>query len=77
MNEINLKEIWNKWFEECYSKGVIKPEQAVLGAMKEVCEKAIDLSAENAQLTWEVIDYNEKTYWVDKESILNTKNQIK
>jgi len=78
MEEINLNEILHKKLNQHKADGhSINNLQWCIDAMKDACEKSIDLSAKNAQLTWEIIDYNEKTYWIDKESILNTKRQIK
>ena len=53
---------------------IVRPDEAV-EAMREACNQAIELAAENADLNWvsggETIEYS-----IDRDSILNTKSQI-
>jgi len=80
---VNLKEILQKelgedqgWFLGiCLSAVIVK-------AMKEACNQAVDLCAENAQIKMEGerLTYGPPPTWwavIDKESILKTKEQIK
>lgn len=49
--------------------------ETVLLAMKQACEEVVRLAAENAKLYF--IDLEQTELDIDKESILNTINQVK
>ena len=86
MKQINLEEILNKviWIET--KSDTFKQE--ILNAMKEACNQTVDLCVENAAINFidltsdKVFDYSEclvdddVDVVINKDSILNTKNQI-
>ena len=49
--------------------------QVIIKSMKEACRQTLELATENAE-TWCYAEGNEPEYGVDKQSILNTINQI-
>ena len=77
--KINLEEILKKHSNIC-----IDDRENVVEAMKEACKQLLELAAENAEITVKLKENcNElslldewTTYIVDKQSILNTINQI-
>lgn len=77
--KINLEEILWKSF---YNNGIPKPthslaeitQKAVKEAMKEACRQILELVAENAEVTINSIE--DLKLIVDKQSILDTINQI-
>ena len=80
MKEINLKEILQKHFtKEFGHDGHGEFMSYITDAMKEACDQTADLCAENA----ETEDSSKSAfaitpnYRVSKDSILNTKDQIK
>lgn len=72
MKKINLEEILNKF---CIVEGYIYPVRDLKDSMKEACRQVLELAAENA----DVIVYSQGALGqcnVDKQSILNTINQV-
>ena len=72
---INLEEILIKAIMDSESIDGIDYISA-LRAMKEACDLTVDLCAEEAQLNWSQ-EWETKEYFIDKESILSLKEQIK
>ena len=84
MDKINLKEILNHVYDEEFRSNYKTEysEQCILKAMKEACNQVLKLAAENAdygvcqnddgQEPW----IHESNIFVDKQSILDTINQI-
>ena len=84
MDKINLKEILNRVYDKEYrsSYKTEYSEQCILEAMKEACNQVLELAAENAdygvcqnddgQEPW----IHESNIFIDKQSILDTINQI-
>jgi len=73
--EINLEEILQKFetyvtMKQPHNHTPIFLKENVLIAMREACEKTVELCAENAELIY--FDNAE----INKDSILNTKTQI-
>lgn len=82
MKEINLEQIL-KSFLTVETMSVNSPDYTwnmTLSAMKEACKQTLELAAENADLI-ETIEEDEKIITreiiINKESIINTINQIK
>lgn len=77
MININLEEILNKVIGIETKSDSFK--LAVLEAMKEACNQAIDLCTWNAKTTFDCDQFDELdegTTVIDRDSILNTKKQI-
>lgn len=51
----------------------------IVRVIKEICNQVIDLCAENAEMEWDddYENHRPRNTRIDKESILETKNQIK
>lgn len=90
MKEINLSEILNKHLSACYITHNIqisdKYHTYLIAAMREVAEKTLELATENMKLKEFIITPQDidtisndmgDIYGIDKQSILNTINQIK
>jgi hypothetical protein len=80
---INLEEIWEDAIKKYVSQYLNTDantqksvEELAVSAMRQAVEQAIDLCAENADTTWEGSQIDGKVV-IKKQSILNTKNQIK
>ena len=79
--QINLGEILCNSF---HNEGIPKPthslaeitQKAVKNAMKEAVKKALELAAENAKVNLKPINLYDSVWFVNKESILNTINQV-
>lgn len=69
MKTINLEQILKRHIGE-YSKSPISP--LVIEAMREACNKVIDLCAERAEIYYDVGGYT----FVDVNSILKIKDEI-
>lgn len=66
-----------------------RKKELVLGAMREACKQTLELAAENAKITIQYIGDDgidvtnvlkgifDKNYLIDRQSILDTINQIK
>ena len=86
MKQINLEEILDKVIGIETKSDTFKQE--ILNAMKEACNQTVDLCVENAAINFidltsdKVFDYSEclvdddVDVVINKDSILNTKNQI-
>ena len=86
MKQINLEEILNKVIGIETKSDTFKQE--ILNAMKEACNQTVDLCVENAAINFidltsdKIFDYSEclvdddVDVVINKDSILNTKNQI-
>jgi hypothetical protein len=73
MKTIKLEEIYHAVVHVQSQISNKKLDTLIIEAMKEACEKAIDLCAENFKLTTIKKGMN---YFKQEEEILNTKNQI-
>jgi len=79
MKEINLREILMQNGVDIQDDyvGENQPLINVLDAMKNACEQTVDLCTENAEAYF---IFNQRIYhngaYIEKNSILNTKNQI-
>lgn len=77
--KINLEEILKEYLT-VNTMRVNKPDYTfmmVLSAMKETVRQALDLAVENAKLkVYTEYTFDEPKYYVDKDSIINTINQI-
>lgn len=75
MKKINLEEILNSHCE--ISSILFTPHdiEVIKICMKEACRQTLELAAENAE-AWCYAEGNEPEYGVDKQSIINTINQI-
>jgi hypothetical protein len=73
MKTINLEEILDQYLD-INVFGNIFPEtlSEILVAMKDACDKTVDLCVENVE-----VNTISARVWVEKESILKTKDQIK
>ena len=73
MKTIDLEKILDNYLEvDCdYSY----TRESILMAMKEACRQTLELAAENAT-TLKDNDPNMNFYTIDKQSILNTINQV-
>lgn len=86
MKQINLEEILDKVIGIETKSDTFKQE--ILNAMREACNQTVDLCVENAAINFidltsdKVFDYSEclvdddVDVVINKDSILNTKNQI-
>ena len=77
MKTVNLEEILDEHCTTTYNKyngeeEIISSKEAVLIAMREACNKAIELAA----FTTDNIYDNNGTAYISREIILNTKSQI-
>lgn len=72
--KINLEEIAQN-IVPLGAIGNINFKRGILEAMKEACRQTLELAAENAG-AWCYAEGNEPEYGVDKQTILNTINQI-
>ena len=70
--KINLEEILNKELN-ILSISVEQIEKSALKAMKEACKQVLELAAENA--TYDFTE-NGRGIYVDKQSIIDTINQV-
>ena len=59
-----------------YNEMVTMTYSAIIEAMREACNQAIELAAENAKAIEELHPTRVNYFTVDKQSILNTKSQI-
>jgi hypothetical protein len=78
MKTVNLEKILLKYPTFNNQGGYGK--EYVLQAMKEACRQTLELAAENSKVIFD--DYDDflngnETYITDKDSILNTINQVK
>ena len=71
MKKINLLEILKKHSNIC-----IDDYEDVKNAMKEACKQSLELAAENASCNHDFDGAHGCEYSVDKQSILDTINQI-
>ena len=82
MNKVNLKTTLKSVqdFNKCIRDLDENQIECVLYAMKQACEQTVELCAYNAEVEEiEIVLYakvTETKHIVDKQSILNTKNQI-
>lgn len=77
--QINLEGILNNQFEPNYDFKLHYGNTTkinVLGAMKEAINQALELAVENARVSVEPVDMYRDAYFVNKQSILNTINQV-
>lgn len=80
--KINLTEIFDKYADieasapdyDEYATGGVGCDTA-LAAMREACRQTLELAAENVRL-YDGFSTEDVSHWIDKESILNTINQI-
>jgi hypothetical protein len=75
MKEINLEMILKNHVWEAQLRNEPLLKERVLQAMKEACNQTIELCAENATIEGCVAQKWDELS-IDKQSILNTKNQI-
>ena len=78
--KINLEEILNNQIDKDFNFRLFYGEATtnrILSAMKEACKQVLELAAENAD-TKEFFDHYNQWIgdFVDKDSILNTINQV-
>lgn len=66
--KVNLEEILEK-HRQMFIKNSVKHPDYIMDAMKEACRQVLELAAENAEV-------HEELFIVDKQSILNTINQV-
>lgn len=84
MKEINLEEILNERLElSKYGLPELDSDQYdnIVYAMREAVKQALELAAENAEVEYDVeyketIDCEKDMYIVNKQSILDTINQV-
>ncbi len=81
MKTVNLEEILKKhsdaWFNDVHPYNVDSDaDEYRINAMREACNLTVELCAENARTTWEGSQIDGGVV-INKQSILNTKNQIK
>ena len=82
MDKINLKEILNHVYDEEFRSNYKTEysEQCILKAMKEACQEILKLAAENADFGIYQNDGNcpciQDSHFIDRQSILDTINQI-
>lgn len=81
MDKINLKEILNRVYDKEYrsSYKTEYPEQCVLEAMKEACRQVLERAADNSsvdKIRLGTFCASQYAYVVNRESILNTINEI-
>jgi len=77
--QINLEEILNNQFEPDYDFKLHYGNTTtinILEAMKEAVKQALKLAAENAKVNLKPINLYDSVWFVNKESILNTINQV-
>ena len=77
--QINLEEILNNQFEPDYDFKLHYGNTTtinILEAMKEAIKQALELAAENAKVNLKPINLYDSVWFVNKESILNTINQV-
>ena len=77
--QINLEEILNNQFEPDYDFKLHYGNTTtinILEAMKEAIKQALELAAENAKVNLKPINLYDSVWLVNKESILNTINQV-
>ena len=77
--QINLEGILNNQFEPNYDFKLHYGNTTtinILEAMKEAIKQALELAAENAKVSVEPVDMYRDAYFVNKQSILNTINQV-
>lgn len=77
--KINLEKILDKIHDENYRSSYKTwfSKQCIIDAMKEACKQSLELAAENASCNHDFDGAHGCEYSVDKQSILNTINQIK
>lgn len=78
MKTVNLEKILLKYPTFNNQGGYSK--EYVLQAMKEACRQTLELAAENSKVIFDNYDdflNGNETYITDKDSILNTINQVK
>jgi hypothetical protein len=87
--KINLEEIWSNKFD-CYTSAIVNWKKVDEPAMsrdrfmeviKEILSQTLELAAKNAEVKTKVVytmgdDVGEKIYIINKQSILDTINQI-
>ena len=66
--KVNLEEILEK-HGQMFIKNSVKHPDYIMDAMKEACRQTLELAAENAEV-------HEELFIVDKQSIINTINQV-
>ena len=71
--QVNLEEILKKELN-ILSISVEQIEKSALKAMKEACKQVLELAAENAGAIGSSCGFG--SYWVDKQSIIDTINQV-
>lgn len=69
-NKVILEEILREHSNVC-----IDDHEDVILAMKEACRQTLELAAENADIEIRYIKHEDR-YFVDKQSILDTINQV-
>lgn len=74
--QIDLAEIKEQFFsiEQNMCDGY--QHEHILEAMKEACRQVLELAAENAKVNLKPINLYDSVWFVNKESILNTINQV-
>lgn len=73
MKEINLEEILDQYLDiNVFGNRFPETLSEILVAMKEACDQTVDLCIENVE-----VNTISARVWVEKESILKTKDQIK
>lgn len=92
MKEINLEEIYLKIIETTTFRPLVthcdpKHNTPIYEAMKEACKQTLELAAENANIELkevgeelvitDIFEYDNIKININKQSILNTINQIK
>lgn len=78
MKKINLEEIFKNNFThtECFIDYDKSGLRCILEVMKEACRQTLELAVENARVSVEPVDMYRDAYFVNKQSILNTINQV-
>lgn len=82
MDKINLKEILNRVYDKEYrsSYKTEYSEQCIIEAMKEACRQVLERAADNAKMDCVILRQDEIAMEfgnvINKQSILNTINQI-
>lgn len=79
MKTINLEEIFDSYSEEvdCDYSHYSYTRESILMAMKKACEQVLELASENASYIHEFDGAHGCECEVDKQSILDTINQIR
>jgi len=76
MKTVDLEEIKEKYGSIGKETCEGYQHEHILEAMREACNQAVELCAENAELIKYTDNFGDPDKYLDKNSILNTKSQI-